>query len=142
MATTPLSELAISLPFKVDALGKVGATITQEKIWLDKVRSVIGTSLGQRVYRPSFGCNATLGIFDTEEYVLNTIEEDISRSFASFLPLLVLESVEVSVDAETETLTVEVQYETPSGSSNAVRLGIATINGNNAISEEFSWQTQ
>lgn len=142
MANRPLSELAISLPFKVDALGKVGATITQEKIWLDKVRGVIGTSLGQRIYRPGFGCNATLGIFDTEEYVLNTIEEDISRAFGGFLPLLVIENIDVDVNVETQTITVEVQYETPNGSLNAVRLGIATINGNNPISEEFSWQTQ
>ena len=142
MALTPLSELAISLPFKIDALGKVGATVTREKIWLDKVRSVVGTALGQRVYRPGFGCNATLGVFDTEEYVLRTIEEDISTAFANFLPLLNLEVVEVSLEPETEIVTVEVQYETPNGSPNAVRLGIATINGNNAISEEFSWQTQ
>lgn len=142
MALTPLSEIAISLPFKVDALGKVGATITQEKIWLDKVRSVIGTSLGQRVYRPGFGCNATLGIFDTEDYVLRTIEEDISTAFANFLPLLVLDAVDVRLNGETQTITVEIQYETPSGSTNAVRLGIATISGNNPISEEFSWQTQ
>ena len=142
MALTPLTELAISLPFKIDALGKVGATVTQEKIWIDKVRSVIGTALGQRVFRPSFGCNATLGVFDTEEYVLNTIEEDINRAFSAFLPLLNLESIDVKLDVETETISVEVRYETPSGSPNAVRLGIATINGNNAISEEFSWQTQ
>ena len=142
MASTPLAELAISLPFKIDSLGKVGATNDQEKIWADKVRGVIGTAVGQRVYRPGFGCNATLGVFDTEEYVLNTIEEDITRAFSSFLPLLSLDEVSVQVDPETQIISVDVIYETPSGVDTAVRLGIATISGTNSLSEEFSWQTQ
>lgn len=142
MALLPLAELSISLPFKIDALGKVGATIDQSKIWADRVRSVIGTALGQRVYRPSFGCNATLGVFDTEEYVLTSIEEDVSRAFSTYLPLLELEELSVEVNPSTQIIEVNIQYLTPSGVDYAVRLGIATINGTDPISEEFSWQIQ
>jgi phage baseplate assembly protein W len=142
MAILPLTNLAISLPFKIDAVGKVGATVDQAKIWSDKVRSVIGTALGQRVYRSDFGCNATMGVFDTEEYVLNSIEEDIAKAFTSFLPLLQLDNVVASLDLATQSIVVEVTYSTPSGSDFIVRLGIASINQNGLVSEEFAWQTQ
>jgi phage baseplate assembly protein W len=142
MAAQPLAELAISLPFKIDALGKVAATLDQSKIWADKVRSVIGTALGQRIYRPQFGCNATLGVFDTEEYTMSSIEDDIREAFSSFLPLLEVQSVNVSFNFETSTAEAEVEYTTPNNIDYVVSLGIATIDGNGPLSEEFSWQIQ
>lgn len=142
MSLSPVTELAISLPFKIDALGKVGATVDQSKIWADRVRSVIGTALGQRVFRPEFGCNAALSVFNSEELVLRLIEEDITFAFQSHLPILVLDGVTAEVDPDTLVINVDVSYQTPNGADYAVQLGIATIDGNNPLSEEFAWQIQ
>lgn len=142
MALRPVVELAISLPFKIDSLGVVAATADQDKIWADKVRSVIGTALGQRVFRPSFGCNATLGTFESEEFVRFTVEEDVRVAFQTYLQLVTLDAVYVSVDPTTLVVTVEISYVTPSGNGFISRLGIATLNGTAPISEEFVWQNQ
>lgn len=142
MTITVVNELAIALPFVIDDFGTVNATAEQDKIWADRVRGVIGTALGERVYRPEFGCEAALVSFDNEELVLNTIEDSIRASFQSFLPLLALESVLVSVDEYTRVINVEVVYSTTGGASYLIKVGIATINGTNPISEEISWQIQ
>lgn len=139
MALAPVTELAIALPFKIDALGKVAATVDQAKIWADRARSVIGTALGQRVYRPNFGCNATLGVYDSEEYVLETIKDDINVAFQSFLPLLTILEIQTEISPETRILTVDVSYSTPGGVDYQVRLGIATVEANGTVSEEFKW---
>lgn len=141
MTLSPVFELAISLPFKVDALGKVGASVEQSKVWADRVRSVLGTAYGQRVYRPNFGCNATLGIFDSEEYVLEQIREDIDFAFQTFLPLLTVDSINVEIDPSTQVINTEVIYSTPSGADFQVVMGIASVGTDGTVSEEFRWQT-
>ena len=50
-----MSEIAMSLPFSIDPYGKVSSTTDQKKIWADKVRSVLGTALRERVMLPTFG---------------------------------------------------------------------------------------
>lgn len=142
MANAPVSELAISLPFKIDALGKVGASIQQSKIWADRVRSVIGTALGQRVYRPNFGSNAALASFEGEDLVVAQIENDINTAFGLFLPVLTVLGVDVAVDPNTQIITVDVTYSTPNGAEYRVQIGLATIAADGTVSEELRWQIQ
>lgn len=142
MTTSIVNELAIALPFSIDAFGTVNATVEQEKIWADRVRSVIGTALGERVYRPEFGCDAALVTYDDEEIVLSTIESSIRTAFQEFLPLLALHAVQVTVEELTRVIYVEVVYSTTGGADYLIKVGIATIDGTNPVSEEIAWQIQ
>lgn len=142
MSSAPVRELAISLPFKIDALGKVGATVDQAKIWADRVRSVIGTAFGQRVYRPQFGCNATLSVYESQDLMKDQIIQDIEFAFREHLPLLTIDDINVEVELETQIINVNITYSTPSGLSYVVALGIASINTDGSVSEEFVWQIQ
>jgi len=134
-------ELAISLPFKLDANGKVAATVDSATIWRDRVKSVIGTSLGQRVYRPSFGCEATNSIFDNEEDVLSDVEGQVTTAFQTFLPILSLREVSSQLEQESRRIFIEIRYSTPAGSEYVQQFGVATIDGTNPIAEEIAWQT-
>lgn len=140
MALQPLRELAISLPFRIDSLGKVAATGSQDKIWADKVRGVIGTIPGQRVYRPDFGSAAGGRVYDSEEDVLASLEPQIRTAFKKHLPLLSIDSVSVDLDPVSRVITAEINYIVPSGADFVVRIGIATLNGTDPISEETQWQ--
>jgi phage baseplate assembly protein W len=142
MADNVVSELAISLPFKIDAFGTVGATNDQSKIWADRARSVIGTALGERVYRPNFGCEAAASIYESEELVLSTIDADIRSAFTTYLALLSIIDVLVSVDEYTRVITAEIRYATPTAAEYLIKVGLATIDGNNTIQEDISWQIQ
>lgn len=134
-------ELAISLPFKIDANGKVGATVDQAKIWQDRVRTVVGTSLNSRVYRPSFGCKIANSIFDNDYNIESDIEEAISSAFQNHLSLLSLTDVQVNIEQSSRVIIVSIEYDVPQQGSFIAEFGVATIDGTNPLSEEVSWQS-
>lgn len=142
MTAQPVFELAISLPFKIDDFGTVAATIDQSKIFADRLRAVLGTALGERLYRPEFGCEAASIVYEDEDTVLNTIDADIRTAIKNFLPLLTIEAIEVSIDEYTRQITVEVVYSTPDATGYRLKVGVATIDGTQPISEEITWLTQ
>lgn len=140
MANVPV-ELAISLPFKLDSNGKVSATADQSKIWINKVRSVIGTSLGERIYRPNFGSEIMESVFDGDFNVISEIESQIEKAFQRHLPLVTLQDVDVKIEQESRRILVDIQFEIPQGGSFVTQFGLATIDGTNPIQEEVSWQS-
>ena len=140
MAIRPIRELSMSLPFRVDEYGTISATIDQSKIWADRVRAVIGTAIGERVYRPEFGCTAATSAFETEEETEAILLAEIRNAFLDYLPLCLLEEVTVSVDEQTRIVNAEVTYTPPNSSTFSLQVGVATINGDQPISEEITWQ--
>jgi len=142
MAISSMRELCMSLPFRIDEYGTIAATVDQSKIWADRVRGVIGTALGERVYRPEFGCRAATSVFETEEETEALLTSEIRNAFLNYLPMCALEDVVVSIDEQTRLITAEVTYSPPNSNSASLQMGVATINGDQPISEEFPWQTQ
>jgi phage baseplate assembly protein W len=140
MALQPALELTMSLPFEIDAYGTVAATVEQSKIWADRARAVIGTVLGERVYRPEFGCQAAATVFETEEETQAVLEADIRAAFLSHLPLCGLEGVDISIDEDTRVITAEVTYTLPNSELSVLQVGVATLNGDQPISEEITWR--
>lgn len=140
MAIRPIRELSMSLPFRVDEYGTIAATIDQSKIWADRVRAVVGTALGERVYRPDFGCSAATSVFETEEETEALLVSEITNAFLDYLPLCVLDSVLVVIDEQTRIVNAEVTYTPPNSSTFTLQVGVATINGDQPISEEITWR--
>lgn len=128
-------ETAIALPFGLDNYGNVRKTYDQAKIWADRVRSVIGTLQGERVMRATFGTKAPSHTFDTETMAMDNIAREIRGAFASYLPSLELDSVNVTFDENESVLNVEVVYDLPNQTTVTTNVGIAYISGNKLISE-------
>lgn len=124
------AEVAISLPFSIDPYGKVSQTTDQSKIWADKVRSVIGTALKERVMRPTFGTDIPSAVFENQEDANARIQELVSSSFNTQLPKLALQSVSNSFDQYSGTLTVEVVYALPNEDVVSTTVGLIVISGN------------
>ncbi len=114
----------------------------RSKIWADRVRAVIGTAVGERVYRPDFGCRAATSVFETEEETEALLLAEIRNAFLDYLPLCSLEDVTVSIDEITRVINAEVVYRTPSSNEYSLQVGVATINGDQPISEEITWRPQ
>jgi phage baseplate assembly protein W len=131
-----MSETTISLPFSIDPYGKINATTDQSKIWADRVRSVIGTAVKERVMNPEFGTRIPYTAFDTQEEADLKIEDEARTAFLQQLPLLSLESVSSVFDEYTGVITLEVVYALPNDRKVSTTIGIAAINGNLPIYEE------
>lgn len=123
-------EVAISLPFSIDPYGKVTQTTDQSKIWADKVRSVIGTALKERVMRPTFGTDIPSAVFENQEDADSRIQELVSSSFNTQLSRLDLQTVNSVFDQYSGTITVEVVYALPNEEVVSTTVGLIAVSGN------------
>jgi len=131
------AESAISLPFTIDAYGNVAKTTDQSKIWMDRVHTVIGTAVRERVMRPSFGTQVPLSTFDSGEIAQEKIRVEIFNAFNTYLSALTLTNLDVSFDEPSATVSVDVTYSLPNNKEVNTVIGLATISGNKLISEEL-----
>lgn len=134
----PIPEKAMALPFSIDFYGNVSTSTVQEKIWADKVRSVIGTMHQERVMRPNFGSGIPGLIWDTEEITMNHLEDEIRSAFTSQLSGLTLEDVDVTFDARENIITANIVYLLPNDKESTQIIGIASVPTNTTpMSEEL-----
>lgn len=120
-----MAEYAISLPFSVDSYGKISSTTDQSKIWADRVRSVLGTTIRERVMRPNFGTLIPFALFNTETGAVSQVEAEVNKAFSQQLGLLTLQEVNVTVDQYTNVLTVEAVYGLPNNEVVSTVVGLA-----------------
>lgn len=132
-----MAEFAISLPFSVDPYGKVRSTSDQSKIWADRVRSVLGTTIRERVLRPTFGTLIPFALFNTETGATAQVQAEVGKAFAQQLPLLTLDTVNVTVDQYTNVLTVEAVYGLPNNEVVSTVVGLVLVDGANPMYQEL-----
>jgi phage baseplate assembly protein W len=126
-------ETAISLPFSINPYGRVGTTIEQPKIWQDRVRSVIGTYLGERVMRPNFGADVVDAVFENSGEAELIVQNETRKAFERYLPTLNLVEVIPHYDEETGILEAEIIYSLPDARIEDVTsttIGLVRIAGN------------
>jgi len=131
-----MSEVAISLPFRVDPYGKISVSSDQQKIWADRVRSVLGTALRERVMQPLFGTEIPYSLFSTQEDAAILIERETQSAFEIQLPLLTLQSVTTTFDEFTGIINVSTVYDLPNNTQVETVVGVAYIQGTNPIYQE------
>jgi phage baseplate assembly protein W len=102
---------AISLPFRIDGYGRVASTTDLDRINQNRVRSVLLTSLGERLMRPTFGTTIAATLFDACDEAIDDIETATVNAFAQELPGLAFEALDVlTEDPESGTVEIEITY--------------------------------
>lgn len=129
--------ISIAIPFRIDEFGKVATTSSLPKLYADRVRSVIGTALGERVFRPEFGTSIPSGVFDTVEVIEDLIDSEIRAAFSRHLPVLTFLNVVINFDDKDNVISVEVEYALPDGKEVSTVVGIANLFGDNILDEEL-----
>lgn len=132
-----MDERAISLPFSVDSYGGVASTSEQSKIWADKVRSVLGTMLRERVMRPDFGTVIPYSLFNGETSAVDEVRSEVSKAFGAQLPLLTLDKTNITFDEYTNVMSVEVVYALPNNEVVSTVVGLVLVDGANPLYQEL-----
>ena len=127
-----MTELAISLPFTIGSTGRVMETTDQSKIWQDRVRSVIGTSVGERVMRYPYGSTLYREVFDNQNEITEKIRGIVFDAFTSNIEVLELEDVSASFDESAGLMTVIISYRLPNNELN-------TLTVNSVISDSDAY---
>jgi hypothetical protein len=129
-------EYAMAVPFSIDAYGAVTLATTQEKIWADRVRSVLGTNFNERIMRPTFGSLIPSAFMETTDEATNLIEAEVRTAFSTQLDQLQLENVSTSYDEYSDVLSVTVLYALPDDTQTETTISLITIDGTNPAIEE------
>jgi phage baseplate assembly protein W len=129
-------EKSISLPFRITSFGNIGSTTSEEKLWADRVMSVVGTLRGERLYRPTFGTSIPRNVLDNQASVEATIQKELINAFSVFLPSLTLSGLQVVFDKTQSTATVNVSYTLPNKTVRYSVDAVVVIDGNSPIIEE------
>jgi phage baseplate assembly protein W len=138
MVDIRVSEVAVSLPFSISEFGTVATTSSQEKIWADRVRSAVGTAVGERVLRPDYGTEIAANTFNTLEAAAESLKQEVELAFSRDLRLLKLLSTKVTTDEAESTLEAEITYSLPNRTVEVVLLGFATLLGNLPLIEDVA----
>lgn len=131
-------EKAIAVPFSIDEFGHVRPASTQSAIWEDRVLSVIGTSVRERVMRPTIGTVIPFSLFETDDDAASEIKAEITKVFVRQLPLLTLISTSLSLEEVSNTLLVTVTYALPNEEITSTTVGVIVIDGTNPLYEELA----
>lgn len=137
MARSPIYEYAISLPFRFDDFGNIASTTSQSKIWADRVRSAVGTTLAERVIRPDYGTKIPTNLFSDVSKMSALVEDEVQTAFTEWLPALEFDDVAVTVNEAEGIVTAEVSYFLPNKEQTSVSIGIARISSDSPIQEEL-----
>jgi phage baseplate assembly protein W len=129
-------EQAMAVPFSIDAYGAVTLATTQEKIWADRVRSVLGTNFNERIMRPTFGSLIPSAFMETTDEARNLIQAEVRTAFSTQLDQLQLENVSTSYDEYSDLLIVTVLYALPDDTQAETTISLITLDGTNPAIEE------
>ena len=126
----------MAVPFSIDAYGAVTLATTQEKIWADRVRSVLGTNFNERIMRPTFGSLIPSAFMETTDEARNLIQAEVRTAFSTQLDQLQLENVSTSYDEYSDLLIVTVLYALPDDTQAETTISLITLDGTNPAIEE------
>lgn len=129
-------ETAISLPFNISPYGKVQDTTDQAKIWSDRVRATIGTTLRERLMYPDFGTLLATAFMETDEAAEALITTEVERAFTTQLSLLTLQSVDTSFDPYTNTTNINIIYSLPNNEQVDTTVALVSIDTTTPVYEE------
>jgi phage baseplate assembly protein W len=103
-----MSIKGISMPFRK---GKTGlpASFEDDELIADSLRTIIMTPVGQRVMRPSFGCNAVLYVFSNVDEVMQAkVRQEVLRAIQANEPRVQVTKIATTVDDD--IVYVDIEY--------------------------------
>jgi len=100
-----------AFPVDLDADGRVRAAAGEDTVE-ESIRVIIGTSKGERVMRPDFGCGIHDYVFETiDANTLTLVETSVEEALVEFEPRISVEEVTASTEEIDEgVLRIEVGY--------------------------------
>ena len=102
---------ALDLPFRIDGTGRIGSTRELTRQLALRLRSIIGTTPGERVMRPSYGCGAANYVFDVDDPLgASTLTTTVQDAIDTWEPAVEVEDVQIlssdPMDSRVELLII------------------------------------
>ena len=119
--------IAIEHPFRFDPLGKIITTSDVNKIYVDRLMTILSTQIYQRVMMPNYGTDLVRAMYESGQIYSDAVKEAITRAVSKFLPALSIVSVKVGEVDYTGTSVVEILVSFPDGTIDTVAVNSKTL---------------
>lgn len=119
---------AITFPFTIDPFGVATTTTNQEKIYQDRVLTLLSTVVGERPMRATYGTDVASALFETQGDATKAIETAIRTAVRTWIPDLTVESVNVLSTDDNGRVQVLLSLVLPDYSTTAVTIYSTTLN--------------
>jgi hypothetical protein len=132
---------SFSLPFRFSESGGISETSNLNKLWQDRVLSVIATRPGERVNRPTFGSRVGELLFENEKDASQAAVREVTAAFNLWLQDLRLLDVKVKTSESSigdTVLNVTVEYKLPNNQTDVVTVKVGDFNRSGTLIEEIN----
>jgi phage baseplate assembly protein W len=119
---------AITFPFTIDPFGVANTTTSQEKIYQDRVLTLLSTSVGERPMRATYGTDLATALFETQGNATKAIETAIRTAMRTWLPELTVENIDIMATDDSGKVQVNLSLVLPDFSTTAVTVYSTTLN--------------
>jgi phage baseplate assembly protein W len=119
---------AISFPFTLDPFGKLTSTANQEKIYQDRVLTLLSTAVGERPMRPTYGTNVAVAMFENQGKIEAAINDAIRNAISTWIPELTVEKIVVTGFLEDGQVAVELNVTLPDFTTSNIKVLSTTLN--------------
>jgi phage baseplate assembly protein W len=119
---------AISFPFTLDPFGKIISTTNQNKIYQDKILTLLSTGIGERPMRPTYGTNIGAAMFENQGKVDSAINQAIRTAISNWIPEITVEKINIKGFLDTGAVTVELNVTLPDFEELSITVVSTTLN--------------
>lgn len=84
---------AINYPFTLDPVGVVATTDRANKIWLDRLLTLLSTNVGQRPMLTSYGTDLMRALFENENVLDAAVKQAVNTAVTVWLPEIKISSI-------------------------------------------------
>lgn len=84
---------AIDYPYTLDPSGALEITEQANKIWLDRLLTLLSTNVGQRPMLTSYGTDLMRALFENENVLDTSIKQAVSTAVRVWLPEIKINSI-------------------------------------------------
>jgi len=130
-------ERAIILPFSIDASGSILSSNDQRAIWQSRVSSAVLTEIGERIFRPEYGGTIKDALFQSVDDAANMAAASVRSVFGLYLKALVLNDVRASLDQQSGTLSLTIDYTLPNQDKAQTTLKTGSLNRSGDVIQEY-----
>jgi phage baseplate assembly protein W len=120
--------MPINFPYTVDASGVVGATTNPAKVYLDRVLTLLSTTVGQRPMLPTYGVDWSTSLFENDNKAQPAITGAIQTAVAKWLPEISVTSVTFDSNKADGVENVTVGLKLPDNTITSITLNTEVLN--------------
>lgn len=128
---------AIKHPFSLDTFGRINSTTDSNKIYLDRLLSLLSTDVYQKPMSPNYGTDIIRALYETGQNYTQAIQEAIERAVSTYLPNLKIVSIRFLETTPEGVSNVEVSVSFPDNTVNSISVSTASMLSNGAILGEL-----